>query len=285
MTTAIRREAPHHNNLTCVKHYGCQLPECRDRFKAYHRNRYHSRAAGTWQPLVDAEPVRQHLLNLYAADFGPVRVSELANLPYATVIGFTRVHGNSNEPRARKRRCTPEVAAKILAITPDTATPGCVNATGTRRRVQALVAAGWPMSHLALRFGLSERAASSFLTQDRVYGRTAKAVAEAYQQLAGVKPEKRGVSATSALRARKRAAQRRWATVAYWADRMDVIDDEHFEPLYGVSRREIVAQDAHWLMTTNGLDKSAAAERLGVDKSYIDHAFRDHPQYALKAAA
>jgi hypothetical protein len=66
---------------------------------------------------------------------------------------------------------------------------------------------------------------------------------------------------------------------------MDDIDDPHFQPMYGLKRREIVAQDANWVMRTTGLTKAAAAERLGVDKSYIDHAFRDHPQYAVEAAA
>jgi hypothetical protein len=38
-------------------------------------------------------------------------------------------------------------------------------------------------------------------------------------------------------------------------------------------------------MRTTGLDRHAAAARLGVDKSYVDHAFRDHPEYAIEVAA
>ncbi|MFI2349742.1 hypothetical protein ACH492_22345 [Streptomyces sp. NPDC019443] len=279
MATATRT-APHHDKLTCVKHYGCLRPECRDRYKAYQRDRYHSRTAGTWQPLIDAEPVRLHLLALYAVDFTPVRVSELSGLPFETVIGFTRAYGNTGYRKARKRRCTPEVAAKILAITPDTAMPGVVDATGTSRRIQALVAAGWPMKYLGPRFGCSERTAGSLIGQDRVYGRTAQAVADVYEQLAGEKPQKHGISPRSASRARIHAARRRWATVAYWAGRPDAIDDPHFTPDYGITRAEIVAEEAHWLITTAGLTRTAVAERLGIARCYVDRALAEHPQLA-----
>lgn len=284
MSTATR-QPPNHNKLTCVKHYGCLRPECRERYKTYQRNRHHSRAAGTWQPLIDAEPIRQHLLTLYAADFTPVRISKLVDLPFETVVGFTRSYGYRAGRKARKRRCTPEVAAKILAVTADQATPGRVNATGTQRRLQALVAAGWPMTHLGPRFGVSPRTAISLMTQERVYGRTAEAAARLYEQLVGERPEKHGVSRTSAKRARKLAAKHRWATAAYWADRMDVIDDPDFEPLYGVTRSEQIAQDAHWLITAGGLDRDQAAARLEVSRFSIDRALREHPQARQYTAA
>ncbi|MEU7032683.1 hypothetical protein ABZ958_03230 [Streptomyces sp. NPDC046237] len=47
------------------------------------------------------------------------------------------------------------------------------------------------------------------------------------------------------------------------------------------NRRAAIAEDANELMRTSGLDRATAAIRLGVSKAYIDHAFRDHPQYAL----
>jgi hypothetical protein len=283
--TTAAREAPHHNTLTCVKHYDCRLPECVERHRAYQRERYHSRTAGTWQPLVDAEPIRQHILELQAANFTPVRISELANIPFQTVVGFIRVHGYNGQRRGRKRRCTREVAARILAITPDTAKPGHVDAAGTVRRLQALVAAGWPMEHLGSRISPSCHSVRTLIRQQRCYGRTADAVARVFEELKNEKPEKAGVDRRSASRSRSYAKRRNWPTVTYWADRMDVIDDPDFEPLYGVTRREIVAQDANELMRVSGLDRAAVAERLGVTKSYIDHAFRDHPEYALETAA
>jgi hypothetical protein len=36
-------------------------------------------------------------------------------------------------------------------------------------------------------------------------------------------------------------------------------------------------------MQQGGLDREAAAERLGVHKSYVDHALREHPDTDLAA--
>lgn len=282
MTTAIRREAPHHNTLTCVKDYNCWLPDCRDRYKAYQRTRYHAITAGTWEPLVDAAPVRQHLTRLYAAGFSPNRIGELTGLPYETVIGFTQVHGFSGKRRSRKRRCNPETAAKILAVQPGEHLPGKTDATGTQRRIQALVAAGWPLSHLGPRFGLSERTTGALLTQDRVYGRTAEKVTRVYNELADQKPAKHGISRRSITRSKARAQRNRWATVGYWATRADAIDDPHFTPDYKVTKAEMLAEETRWLIETVGLTRTEAAERLGKDRSYIDQVLG---QTELKAAA
>lgn len=55
------RQPPHHRNLTCVKEYRCKRPECVARNQAYARRRYRQQGYGTWQPLVDATPARQHI--------------------------------------------------------------------------------------------------------------------------------------------------------------------------------------------------------------------------------
>ena len=282
---ATDREAPHHNKLTCVKHYQCKLPECVERYRAYQRDRYHGRVAGTWQPLEDAEPVRQHILTLHAAGFTNVRISELTRLPFETVIGFTRTYGNSGYRKARKRRCTREVAARILALDPATAKPGITDATGTRRRLQALVAAGWPMEHLGPRISLSCRTVRALIRQERVYGRTAEAVVQLFDELKNARPERRGVTRASAARSRTYAKARNWPTIGYWATRMDVIDDPDFVPEYGLTRAEVIAQEAQWLMKEGGLDRAGAAERLGVHKSYVDQALSAQARGELGVAA
>ena len=126
---------------------------------------------------------------------------------------------------------------------------------------------------------------SQLMQRDRVYFITARNVAAAYQLLRNRKPARHGVSQRVITRCKNRAAAQRWAPPSYWADRMDVIDDPDFEPLYGVTRRELIAQDANELMRFSGLDRQAAAARLGVSKSYIEHALRTHPEYALETAA
>lgn len=280
-------EPPHHKTLTCYANYGCRLPECVDRYRAWRGRREAAIKAGEWQPHVDAEPVRQHLLMLAEHDVSLHRVAAMAG------IGLNSLHPLF-QPRNGRRRpvrhtVRAEVAAKVLAITPDTATPGRMDPTGTARRLQALVADGWPMRHLGRHLGFGDtyihqiiqRAADGHL----ILTSTALTVADGYERLKDKQPKKHGVGQRVINLARNHAASRRWAPTRYWAGRMDVIDDPDFEPMYGVTRREIVAQDAGEVMRFAGLDRAAAAERLGVSKSYIEHAFRDFPQYAVEVAA
>ena len=281
MTTAVR-EAPHHNTLTCYTDYNCRLPECKERYNARNRERLPAKRDGTYGHLVDARPVREHLLKLQAADVTPCIVAYVTGLPKQTIADF--LVPNQARGRGRRQRTSPEIAAKILAVTPD-CLGGKVPAAGSRRRVGALMAAGWPANHIAARAGLHRRTAGHVMHRDTIYASTAQAIADTYTGLHSLKPTRHGVAAGQATRARGWAARQGFPTIRYWAERMDVIDDPDFEPLYGVTRRLIIAQDAHEVMRFSALSREAAAARLGVSKAYIDHAFRDHPEYAIEVAA
>lgn len=282
MTTAAR-EAPHHRNLTCYTDYKCRRPECVERYNTRNNERLAAHRNGTWTQFVDAEPVRQHLLKLEEAGIGPGWVAATTGLSIQTIRNFTVP--NISNGRGRRRRTSPEMAAKILAVTEDNHVAGHVPGIGTTRRIQALVAAGWPLKHIAIHAGLSAPNMSDLLHRKTIFASTAKAVADAYEQLLERKPHRHGVNRGQVKRARNWAVRNRWSTPDYWAERMDVIDDPDFEPMYGITRRLIVAQDANWIMRTSGLDRYATAERLGVTKSYVDHALREFPEYAVEAAA
>jgi hypothetical protein len=282
--TTATKQPPHHNTVTCVKHYSCKRIECLDRVRAQQNAWRRNRA--TQPSLIDAEPVRRHLELLADANIGPRRVATLTGLAVETVAGFTRPYGSGNGRRfGRKHKVRPDVAAKILALDPDAIIPGVTDSTGSRRRIQALNATGWPNVSLRERLPLGRATIHTIHRKPYLYARTAEAITALYDELKHRQPERCGVPSASASRSRNRAQRNNWPTVAYWATRMDVIDDPHFEPTYGLTRREIVAQDANWVMRTTGIDKTAAAERLGVSKSYIEHAFRDHPEYAIEVAA
>ena len=275
------RQPPHHRNLTCYTNYGCRQPECVDRYRQWNRSRISAKRAGNWHPHVDAEPVRRHLRTLEQHGISIRQAATLAG------IGARSLHPLFARPIRHTVR--PEIAAAVLAIDPEQVTPTRIDSTGTGRRIQALVANGWPMAHLAEHLGVYRSYVHALTRRheegQKILASTAAKVAAGYEQLEGKKPTRCGVTPRQVKQARNMAASRRWPTTAYWADRMDVIDDPDFEPLYGVTKREIVAQDAHWVMTTIGLDRASAAARLGVSKAYIDHAFRDHPQYAVEVAA
>jgi hypothetical protein len=274
VTTAVR-EAPHHRNSVCIKHFGCKLPECRAR----HNARRRAIAAGTLQPsriFVDAAPVREHLAVLQEAKMTLTGIARLAGVAHTTVCCI--VHGRRSSGRGLQHCTTPDIAAKILAIRP-------LTTVGTLRRIQALSAKGWPTSQVARHAGVSPRRAWEWRPDSTISVDSAEKIAVAYEELRHLTPEENGVEAWQASRARQRAVERRWPDIAYWDAHGGDIDDPHFTPEFGVTRREIVAQNANWVMRTTGLDRHATAERLGVHKSYIDHAFREYPQYALEQAA
>ncbi len=283
MTTAVR-EAPHHRNLTCYTDYKCRRPDCVRRYNDWQNNRNRAVAEGTWQPFIDATPVREHLLKLYAAGLTPYRVSILTGIDWNTVRLYTQAA--PTQRRGMIRQTTPEFMAKILAVQPEPVMPGRVDPTGTRRRIQALVAIGWPMKELGPHLGVKPDHVRRLMTRtQQVYGTTAQAAIDTYSQLQRSRPRRHGVSEIGFARALRYSRQRRWAPPKYWDQHPGCIDDPHFEPMHRLTRREIIAQDAHWIMTTVGLNKADTAARLGVDKSYIEHAFRDHPEYAVEVAA
>ncbi|MFF2383684.1 hypothetical protein [Streptomyces sp. NPDC058108] len=281
MTTGDRHP-PHHKTLTCYVDYRCRLPLCVDRYNTWCRDRDRAIADGTWQPLLDAEPIRLHLLELHAAGITIHRVSQLTGLPYRSVRSFTQ-HDYSNAA-PRRHRVTREVAAKILAINLADHTPGNVNPIGSQRRFQALVAIGWPTVYTAIRAEIHPSNRNSMFRYPTMHARVAQRLANAYDEMRHQAPAKHGVSATSIKRAKLRAEREHWAPPSYW-DEVGGIDDPEFEPQYGITRRQIIAQDANWIMRTAGLNRQATAERLGISKAYIDHAFRDHPEYAIEVAA
>ncbi len=225
MTTAIR-EAPHHRNLTCVKEYNCHRPECMARSRAYQRSRHRRMGYGTWEPFVDAEPIRQHLIMLRENGISSAQVAQAAGLYTATVNGFLYA---LNSSRPRKKRATREIAEKILAVTVDQGIPHFSDATGTRRRLQALARIGWPMKALGPHIGVNPATVNRLTLQSQVYGATAKAVEQAYGELKNQRPEEHGVAPGLTVRARNRAEHEGWPDPQWWED-YGHIDDPDFDP-------------------------------------------------------
>ncbi|MGA4875920.1 hypothetical protein [Streptomyces lydicamycinicus] len=281
MTTATRT-APHHNTLTCYTDYKCRRPDCVTRYNDWYRARAHALAAGTWKPYVDAAPVREHLLELHAAGITPHRIEQITGIDWCSIRLFTQPH--LGQGRGITKRTTPDTAAKILAVRLDDLVPGRVDATGTRRRVQALAAMGWPLAAVGSHIGIAAGYARHLAHREAVFGRTAQAVSNGYDELRHKRPQRNGITRTVAKRTRTYAARQNWAPPKYWDQHPGAIDDPDFEPMHGLLRAEIIAQDAHWLITTNGLDRDQAAERLNVSRFSVDRALREHPQ-DLEAAA
>lgn len=280
MTTAVR-EAPHHRNLTCVKTYQCKRPECLARDRDYMRNRHRLQAYGRWQPYIDAEPVRAHVHMLMSYGIGIQRVRVLANVPNGTMSKL--LYGDRTRSLGPSKRVRTLTADKILAVRPSldlVADCAQIDPTGTRRRLQALVANGWPQSELAALAQLSKLAVNEQVNArvSTTYGSTARTVRGLYEQLWNVDPASRGITRRWINESRALAKANGWAPPGAWDD--DYIDSPAATPDLGehVDRYTAIAEDARWLIDEHSYTTAQAAHRLGITKDHLYRALSQRPE-------
>ncbi|QQM45120.1 hypothetical protein [Streptomyces liliifuscus] len=279
MTTAVR-EAPHHRNLTCVKEYRCRRPGCLARSAEYDRTRTRLVAYGRWQPFTDAEPVRRHVRMLGSYGIGWQRVSRLSGVSNG---GMSRLlYGDYSRGRQPSKRVRTQTADRIYTVRADignVAPTALVDGTGTRRRIQALVANGWPQMRLGVELDLNhyrmiwERARSEMVT-----GASARQVLDLYSQLWNVDPASRGIAPRYIAQAKRIAKVNGWAPPGAWDD--DYIDSPSAEPDLGddVDRYTAIAEDARWLIGEQNYTVPQAAHRLGITSEHLYRALRERPE-------
>jgi AraC-like DNA-binding protein len=265
---------------------GCRCGPCSGAHYRYLVSRQRSVMRGTWEPFADAAPVREHVAALTAAGLTEANVASEAGVSRGQMEHL--MHGSNGS--APGRRIRHDAAARILAVRPLAAvTPGAgeIDATGTRRRIRALVACGWPQGWLAAQLGVKPPNISAMLRgargQARVRATTAAAVRELYARLWDVPPpqstpRERAICA----RARAMAAERGWAPPAGWDE--GVIDDPAGRPADGWQRpartrwrtADLAEEAGELLRFAHGPDEEHVrehiAERLGVTKVALDAA-------------
>ncbi|MDO8308590.1 MAG: hypothetical protein Q7V58_09595 [Actinomycetota bacterium] len=259
----------------------CRCTPCRAARAAYERQRARRNAAAAFDPsysrLVAAEPVREHLRWLASQDMGLKTVAMTGGIGHGTLSGI--VYGkrgrNPVEHRPPRRRVTRDVADRILAVRPQPADGAKVGATGTTRRLQALVALGWSQASLARRLGFHPANFTGLMRGEQAQVRegTRRQVVELYSELSTVPgPSKR---------ARNDATRRGWLVPAWWDD--DTIDDPGTQPAGALadpvkrSRLELVEDFLDTRDHHQG-DVRLAADRLGVT-----HAALSKTLYLAKA--
>lgn len=207
----------------------CRCPICCKAARDYENNRYRAIAYGRWQPFVDAEPVRQHVLALGEFGIGWMRVAKLAGVSTGGVSKL--LYGDRPRRLPPSRRVRPETALKLLAVEPTLDNLGnraTIDATGTRRRLQALVYAGWTQSELARRMQMNRSNFGKTIVSGFVEVATCKTVRALYDELWRTDPVEAGVPAFRAAAARDIAITRGWASIGAWDD--DRIDDPQAFP-------------------------------------------------------
>lgn len=269
-----------HGTICSYKHRKCRCEPCRTANVEYQRKRYRLRAYGTWQPLVDANPVRAHLEALHEQGMSWERIARAAGISVEEVRRIRMPLGTKPLPkRVRKDRAATILAIRFEAppVTPYT----LVDSTGTARRLQALRAIGWPTLALADRCPVSRQALGAAMRQELVLESTRAAVAELYEDLRDQDPRRHGVPEDTFRRAGNWAKARKWAAPNRWTE--SDIDDPHaepglpvgpryFQPTAGDRRRAIVEDTAELALL--GYGRHAIAERLGVTWEAVHRAHR-----------
>jgi len=256
----------------------CRCDACREANRVYNSQRERQQLYGRWRPWVDAAPAREHLLRLQAAGIGRRRAAELAGVP-PTVVSRLLYGKAGGPPRERIR---PGTAARILAVDPGTATPApgvLVDATGTRRRLQALVAAGWSQARLAGSLGMTGANFGTMLhSGGQVTAARAGEVRDLYDRMWNrPPPQATRHEKIAASRARSYAAGQGWPVPLGWDE--EALDDPHGKPAEGwrrgsrhTHRSADLTEDYRELARREGYTREHAAARLGVSLTTLENA-------------
>ena len=211
-----------HGTLTAYSKHGCRCDPCRaaaaKASKAWRRDNY----LGIVK-LVDAQPLKDHVAMLMA--------SGMSFRAIALTAGYTS--RNALADSMTRSRVRPATMARILAVNPkrDNRRDSYTDATGSRRRLQALGVNGYSTRDLAARLGLKQATTVQDIASGKtptVRYRTMDAIRDLYEELW----DRPGRNARSASIARSKG----WLPALAWDD--DVIDDPRYQP-EDVRRRRI----------------------------------------------
>lgn len=208
---------------------------------------------------MDAAPIAAHIRHLIAAGMGRAEIAQRTGISRSGLVRILR--GEQATIRA-------DIAGRALTVQPrpvTASTVGEVDACGTRRRLQALVAIGWSQAKLAEMLGVTPSMVAAWLDADRCFASTRRRVAELYDRLWSQIPAPSPGNGES--RARNYAAARGWAVPLAWDDGLGPrgIDNPDAEPYTdrtpGKRSYSLTCAEIEHLIGTDSADQIAA--RLG----------------------
>ncbi len=221
-TKARHRRVPCEQAAPGSSHRGQDRADAR---RAARARRARLKAYGRWKPFVDPGRAKAHVLMLRTQSIGWKRVAKLAGVSEDTVARLLY--------RKPPRPIRSETEAKILAVTPDLANLAAgarLNSIGSRRRLQALVAVGWPQRWLAARLGWQwPRFTAVMNRENSITAANARAVIVLYDKLRDQLPPQATAAERGAVaKALNVAHSHRWALPQAWDD--DTIDNPQARP-------------------------------------------------------
>lgn len=241
---------------------GCRCFPCRQAHYEYNSYRDKQIAYGRWNRWAEADPVREHVRSLMAQGIGWRRIALFADI---NVNSLNRIL----YAKPVQKRIRLDIAEKLLAVQPSLEAIGCttaIDATGTKRRLQALVAVGWSQAKIGARLGINATNVGRMLGSDRVTAGSARSVRDLYERMWNeAPPEEDWRDKIAANRARGYATERGWAPPMAWDEN---IEDPAAEPEgVGSDKRRgklPCVEDLEWLVQ-GGDSIEVLAARYGVE--------------------
>lgn len=254
--------------VTRTHTYGdSSLAETRRLANLAYRNRWSRRrrrlmAYGRWQPLEQVDPTaaRQHLVALRDTyGLSLVGLAALVGRRPSLIVGMLyEDSGHYRQWITRRTETDILAAAYDLDTIPDGQT---VDATGTRRRLQALAHAGWTLQDLAARLGTTPEAVSKWRRHGKVAASSARRTRAVFAELA--------MQQGPSWRTHGYAVRHGWAPALAWDD----IDDPAEQPKLGApgtARGLDMDEVAH--LSRCGLTMADIGQRLGVEPDSVETA-------------
>lgn len=226
-----KRAQHQHGTRTAYVVDKCRCTECTEASRRVQSERSRLQAYGRYDSgRVDAQPVREHIIMLMGYGIGMKRIAALAGVSNATLGKI--LYGDQTRNMPPRVRTEKHVAEGVLAVKPNLDNLGqtvSVDATGTRRRIQALVTIGWSQSRIGELLGMQPGNFNRTIKSDRVQAETARKVKALYEQLWN-QPQTGDDwhSKAAASRARNYAKAHGWSPPLAWDD--ETIDDPTAQP-------------------------------------------------------
>lgn len=215
MTRTYRCPDDHPHNATCYTH-GCGCGRCRAANAEQQRRRRRRIDAGIISASIDSAPTAERIAQLRADGWTIVDIATASGVSAPTISAIV----NGRRPRV-SHDVAEMLAYPLRRPTPPTART-LVDATGTRRRLQALTAHGWMIVDLAKILGREKGNLRKQYHLELCERQTRDAITTLYERLWD-KP----APAAGRNRARALAARHGWVDALAWDD----IDDPAETPV------------------------------------------------------
>lgn len=265
MTRTYRCPPDHPHSGTCYGSHRCGCAVCRAANAALARQRKARKAAGMSVPApIDATATRARILELRSRGWTTDQIARAAGVGVATVGAIA----SGQRPTVTLE--VAELLAHPLRRPQKTSPRGLVDATGTRRRLQALTAHGWSIVDLGRMLNVDRQNLRRLYYADVCERRTRERIARLYRELWDKPAPSRTVR-----RARALAARRGWVGALAW----DNIDDPREAPAVALNSP---AEGAAWrleeadLLRKLGEPVEQAIRALGTNRDAFARLARNH---------